>query len=297
MRRMRIGVRRVSAMPALTLALGGLGTGCQTSPATGGLHLNALSEADELRLGEEAAPQFLEEFGGEIPSEQIATYVREIGERMAAISERPDLPWEFYVVDSAVINAFALPAGKVFISRALLAEMTNEAQVAAVLGHEIGHVTDKHIGRQMTRSVATQLGLSLFGVALGTIEDETWLTVLGVGAEVTAVGTLLNFSRRQEHTADELGMRYMAELGYNPVGARQLIEILAATSGRAGLELFSTHPHPESRVERINELLAERYPLYDEPGRYELHEQRFAERVLAELKTLEPPRHRPAPPQ
>ncbi|MEX0885541.1 MAG: M48 family metalloprotease [Phycisphaeraceae bacterium] len=289
---LRSAPRPLLACLRLCLAAGlsaGLAAGCSTSPATGETHLNALTEPEEIQIGEQEAPAFLEAFGGEIPSSQIRQYVRDLGEQLATLSERPHLPWEFFVVDSPILNAFALPGGKVFVSRGLLAEMTNEAQLAAVLGHEIGHVTDEHLGRQMTRAAAAEMGLGLLGVAAGA-DYETWVKVLGLGTNVY----LLTFSRDQEHAADELGMRYMTQLGYHPDGAAQLMEILARASGSyPGFEFFATHPHPESRIDRIQAIIVDRYPDRDEPGRYSLHEPRFRETVLNELPTLPPPSHDP----
>ena len=145
----------------LIFLIGLISSGCSTNLATGQSQLNFISTQREIAIGSEASPKFLEEYGGEIPSTKIKQYVSDLGQRLAAQSERPELPWEFHVIDSQVINAFALPGGKVFISRGLMAKMTNEAQLAGVLGHEIGHVTAQHVGQRMTQ------GLIVQGVAAG----------------------------------------------------------------------------------------------------------------------------------
>ena len=292
MNRPRIRSGWVAALTA-TLALAAVvaAPGCQTSPATGRAHVNLLNEAEEIRLGNEFAPEFLEQGGGPIPSERVQEYVSDLGHRLAAVSERPDLPWTFYTLDSAIINAFALPGGKVFISRGLLVEMDNEAQLAAVLGHEIGHVTDQHIGRQMSRGVLAQGALAVFGAS---VSDAEWAAVIGLGAETAAGLTLLRFSREQENTADALGIRYMTQLDYNPVGALQVMEILHRASGaRGGVELFQTHPYPETRIERIERIIREDFPDYDDPARYRFHADRFKENVLDELDDLPAPTHDP----
>jgi len=147
---------------------------CSTNQATGRSQLNVLSRDEEINIGEEAAPQFLEEGGGPIPDQQIQQYVSNIGQRLAALSERPDLPWEFHTLDSEIINAFALPGGKVFISRGLLSKMNNEAQLAGVLGHEVGHVTAKHINDRM----AAQMGVNFAVIAAGaaaSFSEEDWM--------------------------------------------------------------------------------------------------------------------------
>ena len=268
---------------------------CQTSPATGRTQLNQLSTSQEIQIGTQAAPQFLEEYGGPIPSAAVRQYVADIGHRMADISERPDLPWEFQVVDSSTINAFALPGGKIFISRGLLERMDNEAQLAGVLGHEIGHVTDQHIGQQLTHQMMIQLG----GVGLGIIGQQTdnqWLEVLGVGTQVGGTVYLLSFSRRHENVADELGMRYMTQVGYNPVGQLQMLNILAeeaARRGPGGIEFLSTHPLPQTRIDRVSQIIQSAYPDHDEPGRYRFGRDEYHQNVLARLEQLPPPQHSP----
>lgn len=282
---------RAGVVAALAVLIAAVGPGCTVNPATGKMQFTILSEAEEIRIGEEAAPEFLEEYGGELPDETVGEYVREIGNELAAVSERPDLPWEFHVVDSATINAFVLPGGKVFISRGLLEQMENEAQLAGVLGHEIGHVTAEHIGQQMARRLGVGLGLFAIGAA-AQMTDEDWLAALGVGAQVGGTLYLLSFSRNQENEADELGMRYMTELGYNPRGQLQLMQILQREAGRpGGIEFLSTHPLPQTRIDRIEQIIQQRYPDHDDPQRYTFGEQRFESIVPPALADLPPPRH------
>jgi len=263
--------------------------GCSTNPATGRSQLNVLSRDEEIEIGNEAAPQFIEQNGGEIPSQTIRTYVSDIGHTLAALSERPQLPWAFYVLNSKQINAFALPGGKVFMSRGLLEKMDNEAQLAGVLGHEIGHVTAKHINDRMAQAIGWGLAGAAIGVA-GQVTDEDWLTVLGVGVGIGGGVYQLSFSRSQESESDELGVRYMAEAGYNPVAQIQVMEILLrASGGGGGSDFFSTHPDPRKRIEDLERLIPKRYPGYDEPGKYRFYHDRFKENVLDELEKMPPP--------
>jgi len=279
----------VLALVCLTL---GAGVGCSTNPATGRAQLNMLSEAEEVSIGEQAAPEFLAGNGGEIPDEQIRAYVSAMGHEMAAISERPDLPWEFFVIDSAQINAFALPGGKVFMSRGLMQEMTNDAQLAGVLGHEIGHVTAQHIGQQMSQRMVVSGLLIGLGVAAQT-SDEDWVKILGVGAGAGGTLYLLSYGRDQESESDELGVRYMSAVGYNPVGQLQVMQILAKASEGADLppEILSTHPLPETRIRRLEKHLDERYPDHRQTGRYKLGVESFQTNVLDRLNKLPPPKH------
>ncbi len=266
---------------------------CSTNPATGRSQLNVLSESEEVRIGEEAAPEFVKENGGELPSKPVLNYVRDIGKELAAVSERPDLPWEFHVLDSSVINAFALPGGKVFISRGLLERMNNEAQLAGVLGHEVGHVTAKHINDRMAQAIGWGVVGAAVGVA-GQVTDEDWLSVLGVGVGVGGGLYQLSFSRDQEIESDKLGIRYMARLGYDPRGQVQVMQILHDASqqaGGGGIEFLSTHPLPQTRIDRLEQLINDQYRDQIRAGEFSFFAERFRQRALEPLSKLPPPTH------
>lgn len=266
--------------------------GCSTNPATGEKQLNWVSADREKALGAEAAPQFVQQYGGDIPSPAIQQYVSDLGHKLAAVSERPDLDWEFHAVDSSVINAFALPGGKVFITRGLMQDLNNEAQLAGVLGHEVGHVTAQHIGQQMTRAmIITGLGVGV-GVA-GQQTDNDWLKVLGVGTSVGGGLYMLSYGRDQETQSDELGVRYMTKLGYNPIGQIQVMKVLkrASGGGGGGMEILSTHPLPDSRIKHLNSFIKKQYPDYDDPQKYRINRDRYQRTVLDVLKKLPPARH------
>jgi len=276
----------------LSVSIAFSAAGCTVNPATGRTQLDfGMGQEQEIALGTEASPQFLTENGGEIPSPQILAYVREIGAKLASSSERPDLPWEFHVLDSKQINAFALPGGKVFFSRGLLEKMSNEAQVAAVMGHEVGHVTGKHINERISQSTLLTGLITAVGVA-GEASNKQWLQVLGVGGQLGGAVYLLKFGRDQESEADRLGIRYMAENGWNPIGMMQVMEILkAASGGGAGWEILATHPNPERRAVEAEKLILEKYPDYNDTGRYVLNEARFQQVVVANLRRLPPAKH------
>ncbi|MEM8783724.1 MAG: M48 family metallopeptidase [Planctomycetota bacterium] len=288
-------------LPVLVVLLAWPGlTGCMTNPATGKRVFNTMSEAREIEIGTEAAPQFIEGNGGNVPDEQLLAYVRNLGQELAAVSERPDLPWEFHVLDSAQINAFALPGGKVFMSRGLMERMTNEAQLAGVLGHEIGHVTALHVGQRMARQQAVGVG----GIALVILGGATDNDLLRAGGAAATVGGqvlyLPKFSRDNESEADELGVRYMTRLGYNPYGQVEVMQILRDAAGREGnfLEaMLSTHPLPTQRIEDLDELIRTEYPEAGSFGVYTFREDEFERNVLARLRKLPEPKHRPDAPE
>jgi len=267
--------------------------GCSVNPATGKRQFNVMSTNQELALGAQAAPEFVQSYGGEIPSSEILGYVGDIGKRLAAVSERPDLPWEFHVVDSPVINAFALPGGKVFMSRGLLEKMTNEAQLAGVLGHEVGHVTAQHIGQQMSQGMVVQ-AVGIVIAAIGEKSDNDYMKVLGVGATTGGSLYLLKFGRDQESEADSLGLRYMSKLGYNPAAQIQVMEILKDASGSGGgVEWMSTHPMPETRITRLESEIKKNYPDHDNVSKYGFYADRFKAQVLDRVKYLPPAKHDP----
>lgn len=238
--------------------------GCSTNAATGRSQLVFMSRDREIAMGEESMPALTEAYGGAYPSGEAQAYVTDIGERLASYTEadNPTLPWEFTLLDSEVVNAFALPGGKVFVSRGLVSRLDDEAELACVLGHEIGHVTAKHVDERISRQLLVTGAAVAAGVAAQE-SDKEWVkkavpVVVGVGA----TGYILSFGRQQELEADRLGMRYAARAGYDPRALVAVLEVLrdeANSSGGRGLEIFSTHPDPDRRITLAQEELAEHY--------------------------------------
>ncbi|MCW5755120.1 MAG: M48 family metallopeptidase [Phycisphaeraceae bacterium] len=261
--------------------------GCEVNKATGRSQFVPLGWDWEIALGAEAQPELAREYGGSVQDPRLVAYVNDIGHRLArhTVNEVPNLPWEFTLLDSDVINAFALPGGKVFFSRGLAARLTDEAQMALVLGHEIGHVTARHGAERLSQTLVAQLGAELAGSVLSGQGGWGELTAYVVGQGAGAY--LLKFNRDQESEADRLGMRYMVMEGYDPSAIRDVMRILAeASSGQRQPEFLSTHPYPETRISQGNRLLANEYahtqnnPNY---GRFADRYQRQFLRYLAEL--------------
>lgn len=270
---------------SLLVGLPGL-AGCTTNPATGRTQFNLLSMDREIALGAEATPELLEAYGGEVEDERLRAFMRRVGESMTPHTEGefPDIPWEFFLLDSDVINAFALPGGKVFMSRGLAEQFTDEAQFAAVVGHEIGHVTARHGNERVSRALLAQ-GIAI-GAAIGAGRSDDDVVRYGVPilVQVGAGGYMLSFNRSQETEADRLGMRYMTAAGYDPSALLDVMEVLAAAAGGPRQpEFLSTHPHPETRIEQANELLASEYAHTRNNPEYQRHRARYRSEFLDRL--------------
>ena len=262
--------------------------GCSTNAATGEQQLNALSLDQEIALGKQAAPQFLEQLGGEIDSKEIRQYVSEVGQKLAAVSERSHLPWKFKVVDSEVLNAFALPGGSIFISRGFLEKLRDESMLAAVLAHEIGHTTAQHLGQRITRQ---QLVGMIGGIARSTAGNSAgqWLRV---GTDIGGGLLLMSYSREQELESDYLSFRYVAKLGYSPKGVLNVLRVLEQEAkGPPRSSIFSTHPAPAERARRAARYIARIFPDADDTDRYTTNATRYDQIVLQNLQKLPSPRH------
>jgi len=240
------------------LALGVLGAAltyaCAVNPATGERQLSLISESEEIQMGREFHPQVVSSFGM-YPDSSLQEYVRLLGLRMAQRSERPNLPWTFTVVDDPVVNAFAVPGGFIYMTRGILAHFSSEAQLASVLGHEIGHITARHSVNQMSRARLAQTGLGLGSVLAG---PQAYPLVNLAGASLQLL--FLEFGRDDERQSDDLGYRYMTSVGYDPTEMVEVFEMLGSVSAASGAERvpswLSTHPDPENRESRILERIA-----------------------------------------
>ncbi len=261
---------------ALLCALGG----CSTNPATGRMQFQMLSTEQEVALGESSTPELVTEYGGRLPNEAVNAYVSQIGRSIAQQTEAdyPNLPWEFIILDSEIVNAFALPGGKVFISRGMLVALEDEAELAGVLGHEIGHVVAEHVDERMSRAMLLELGVAITGA---TTESDLATYAAGLFGN----GYILHFGRSQESESDVLGMRYMTRAGYDPAALLGVMEVLAELSaGNRQPEFLSTHPHPDTRIETINSELRKKYQETQGNGSFVRNRDRFQREVIARLR-------------
>ncbi len=246
---MRI-IRRVVPLAVLALVF----VNCATNPATGARELMLVSEGQEVAMGRQADPAVVASFGL-YPDSGTQRFVSQIGLGMAAISERPGLPWSFRVVDDPVINAFALPGGFIYITRGIMAHFNSEAQLAAVVGHEIGHVTARHSASQMSRQQLAQVGLVAGMVLAPDLQD--YIGIAGASLQLL----FLKYGRDDEREADLLGFRYMQRESYDAREMPPVFAMLGAVSAASGAERvpgwLSTHPDPEDREQRIQALIAQ----------------------------------------
>lgn len=238
---------------SLLLALCAVIVACETVPVTGRSQLNLLSEAEEAKLGGEAYTLVLAKSkvsSDPVPSEMV----RRVGSRIAAAAGG-DRQWEYALIDDPnQANAFALPGGKIAVYTGILPITRDEAGLAAVLGHEVAHVTARHSGERMSQQIAAQTGLGVIGSILGASPQ----TTESLGGIVVS-GLLLPFGRRQESEADHIGLIYMAKAGYDPRAARDLwLRMAEASKGRSRPpEFLSTHPSEETRIRQIDGWLPE----------------------------------------
>ncbi len=249
---MYASLSRLSSL-CLVVALGFILPSCATNPVTGKRQLSLISEESEIQMGQEYDPQVVAEFGI-YDDPQLQSFLSEKGKAMAAISERPNLPWTFRLVDSEVVNAFAVPGGFVYFTRGIMAHFNNEAQFAGVLGHEIGHVTARHTVAQQSKQQVAQIGL--IGGMILSPELANQGQSLMQGMQLL----FLKFGRDAESQSDELGVKYSTAIGYDAREMAGFFGTLDKLSGGAenrAPSFLSTHPDPLNREANVEELAKE----------------------------------------
>ncbi|MCC3155434.1 M48 family metalloprotease [Hymenobacter sp. BT770] len=229
-------------------------TGCATNPVTGKKEVMLVSEGQELAMGQQSDPAVTAQMGL-YPDKKIQAFINEKGKKMGAISHRPTIEYQFRVVDSPVINAFAIPGGYVYFTRGIMAHFNNEAQFAGVLGHEIGHITARHSAKQQTNSIIGQVGL------MGAMIASPRLAQFGDQAMQGMQLLFLKFSRDDESQADGLGVQYSSKIGYDASQMADFFQTLAreqeAKGGSAVPDFLSTHPNPADRYNIVHQLADE----------------------------------------
>ena len=229
-----------------------MGSGCAVNPVTGRTELHLISEQSEIALGTRSyAPAQQSQNGRYVVDKGVEAYVASVGQRLARVSARPELPYEFVVLNNSVPNAWSLPGGKIAINRGLLTELDNEAELAAVLGHEIVHAAARHGAQAQERGLLAQIAVN----ALGAATRSSGYGQLAVGGASIGAGMVFaNYSREAESEADLYGMRYMSKAGYDPQAAVTLQETFVRLSKDRKQRqtwlsgLFASHPPSQQRV-------------------------------------------------
>ncbi len=237
--------------------------GCATNPVTGKRELALISEQQEVQIGKQAAEEATQQMGL-VHDAALQQYVSSIGMVLAKHSERPELPWEFHVIDDPTPNAFALPGGPVFVTRGLVTLMNSEAQLATVVGHEIGHVTARHSVNQMSKQQLAQLGLGLGAVLVPGGDQVAGLASQGLGL------LFLKYGRDDEREADELGFRYALNDGYDVREMGKVFLSLQRSSELEGAQKIpdwaASHPAEPERIANVEKRVAALGESY-KPGR------------------------------
>lgn len=249
------------------IAIGGLVayfTRTSVNPTTGETQHVTLTPDQEVAFGMQSAPQMAADMGGEVPpSDPQAQEVQYVGNRVWKRSDAAKSPYPYHyhlLADRNTVNAFALPGGEVFITKGLLDRLTTEGELAGVLGHETGHVVERHVAQQMAQS---QLGQSLVAaVGVASSNSQHPLSNTAIAAMVNKMSQL-HFSRADESQADECGLKYMTQAGYDPRAMTEVMQVLQQVTNEQGgrpPQMLQTHPYPEQRMQDINAWLRNTFP-------------------------------------
>jgi predicted Zn-dependent protease len=220
---------------------------CAINPATGKRQTMFISEETEFKIGKQADEQIRKEYGVYLEKPELRSYVASIGGKLARRSDRPNIQYHFEVVDSPIVNAFALPGGFIYITRGILERMNSEDELAAVMGHEIAHVAARHGAAQISKAYLAQAGL----IALSILGNPESAAAIGDLANLAVGLALQGYSREYERQADDFGFQYAKAAGYNPKGSIDLLQTLARLSDDEPSSVeafFSSHPRTSERI-------------------------------------------------
>jgi predicted Zn-dependent protease len=243
------GLSRREFINMCALSAAGFVVGCASNPVTGKSQLMLVSEQEEIQMDKMYSPQQLSSDLGTTQDKVMARYVQSLGKKMAPLTHRSKMPYQFYVVNATYINAYAFPGGTIACTRGILLNLENEAELAALLGHELGHVNARHTAEIMSKSKLTSALVGGVGMIVGAYNQSYG----GVAAQLGMLGSgalLASYSRDNERQADDLGMKYMVKSGYSPEGMVGLMDMLQSMSKHkmsAAQLLFSTHPMSDER--------------------------------------------------
>ncbi|MFI2811154.1 MULTISPECIES: M48 family metalloprotease [unclassified Microbulbifer] len=226
-------------------------SGCAVNPVTGKQELSLISQGQEVALGEKQYPITQQQQGGEyVVDKSLQDYVSRVGQKLARVSDQPQLPYEFVVLNNGTPNAWALPGGKIAVNRGLLTLLEDEAELAAVLGHEIVHAAARHSAAAMSQQQVLGAGLAVLGAAT---QSTGYGDLVSLGGQLGGSAYIARHGRGDELEADKYGMRYMAAAGYNPQGAvelqRKFVKLSEGSQSGGLAALFASHPPSQARVD------------------------------------------------
>lgn len=227
----------------------------EIDPLSGKKIYTIISTEQEIQIGNKITPSAINENDGLYPDDEVQNYIRELGMRIASVAPRK-VDYQFYVVNSSEINAFALPGGPVFMTRGILLKMDKESEIAGVLAHELGHINARHHIEFLEKSYGMSIIISILGIAL---QDSKYSSAVMSLAQVSAGLLQLKFSREQENEADELGVRFSYQAGYDPRGLLSMFEKFKAMEKGESIEWLSTHPLPDTRIKNVQNMM-DSYP-------------------------------------
>jgi len=267
----KYGITRRKFLWVTSASAAGFLLGCAANPVTGKSQLMLVSEDQEIEIDRQNSPyQFSTDYGS-IQDKILNNYINQTGKKISGLTHRPHMPYSFRGVNAAYVNAYAFPGGSIAATRGILIELRNEAELSALLGHEMGHVNARHTAEQMSKGALTNALIGGIATVAGTLSGLGSLTsqlgMLGAGA------LLAHYSRDNERQADALGLEYMVKAGYNPNGFVGLMDMLRSTSKHepSAIEvMFSTHPMSDERYSTAVQTVQTKYrhaqnlPLYRE---------------------------------
>ena len=263
-----------------------LTVGCMVNPVTGKQQLMLVSKEQEIVLDRESSPHQFSADYGTVQDKALNNYISKVGLDIAAHSHRPDMPYSFRCVNACYANAYAFPGGSIATTRGLVMNLNNEAELAALLGHETGHVNARHTARQMTKKMLMGIALAIGTVVVAEKNKKYAPLAAGLGA-VGAGALLARYSRDNERQADQLGMEYMVRTGYNPEGMIQLMDVLQQMSSRKpGFfeRMFASHPMSSERFASAKDRMT---TVYSDKSKLPLFRERFMDHTV-KLRKLKP---------
>ena len=255
-------IRIVIALAVAAFALISFLGSKQTNPVTGQEQYISITQDQEIALGLQSTPEMEAQFGGLEPDQRYQNAVQAIGDKLVneSFATQSEYPFEFYVLaDAQTVNAFALPGGPVFITRALMDLLPSEGSLASILAHEISHVVARHSAEQISTQQLTQ---GLTGAVVMATYDPNNPSSMATAEVAMLIGQLVDmkFSREDEIVADTMGVKVMGQANYDPNTMLKVMQILEQAGSGNGVEFLSTHPSPENRTAKIQQAITDLYP-------------------------------------